>query len=60
MLNLHTTPTCNICYLDYSEKKNSLPYIFQGCGHTMCQTCITKTKQNNKPICAFCKKKAKS
>ena len=49
-----------ICYTDYTEKKGStIPYIFLSCGHTMCQICINHTKVNNKPQCAFCKKKGK-
>lgn len=59
MLNIHINPVCTICYSEYTEKKGSTPFIFVNCGHTMCQTCINQTKVNNKPQCAFCKKKGK-
>lgn len=48
MSNLNLTE-CNLCYNSFSSTNNT-PKILE-CGHTVCETCISKLKEKKCPFC---------
>lgn len=47
------TPTCSICYKNYS--KQVVPTMMQPCGHGNCSDCINRIMEADNPTCPLCR-----
>ena len=47
------TPTCSVCYKNYSE--NVIPVTLQPCGHGNCSECANRIIESDNPSCPLCR-----